>query len=83
VGSNPTGAISPFFFIFFMIPENILIEKNIIKTLNDDKDKKYETYIYIKPDEHDKEKYWYNKYKYNITDKDINNKINNLFTIQS
>lgn len=37
-----------------MIPENILIEKNIIKTVNDDTDKKYETHIYIKPDEHDK-----------------------------
>jgi len=64
---------------FYVIPEKIVIEKNIIKTLNDDKDKKYETHIYIKPYEHDKEKYWYNNYKYDITDKDINNKINNLF----
>ena len=44
---------------FFIIPENILIEQNIIKTPNDDINKKYDSYIYIKPSENDKIKYWY------------------------
>ena len=62
---------------FFVIPENILIDKNIIKTSDDDK--KYESHIYIKPHINDKEKYWYNNYKYDITDKDIKEKICNIF----
>lgn len=44
---------------FFIIPENILIEQNIIKTPDDDINKKYITHIYIKPNENDKIKYWY------------------------
>ena len=64
---------------FFVIPEDILIDKNIIKTPNDDKDKKYESHIYIKPHINDKEKLWYNNYKYDITDKDIKEKICNIF----
>lgn len=64
---------------FFVIPENILIEHNFIKTPDDDKDKKYQPFLYIKPNENDKEKYWYNNYKYDITDKNIKTKICNIF----
>jgi hypothetical protein len=42
-----------------VIPENALIEQYIIKTQKDNIDKKYSTHIYIKPNENDKEKYWY------------------------
>jgi hypothetical protein len=44
---------------FFVIPENALIEQYIIKTQKDNIDKKYSKFIYIKPNENDKEKYWY------------------------
>lgn len=67
---------------FFIIPENILIEQHIIKTPNDDINKKYDSYIYIKPSENDKIKYWYNNYKYDLKDKQLSTKLNELFTIQ-
>jgi hypothetical protein len=59
-----------------------LIEQNIIKTPDDDINKKYITHIYIKPNENDKIKYWYNNYKYDLKDKQLSTKLNELFTIQ-
>jgi hypothetical protein len=67
---------------FYIIPENILIEKNIIKTPTDDVNKKYDSYIYIRSYENDKTKYWYNNYKYDFKDKELTTKINNLFINQ-
>ena len=64
---------------FFIIPENALIENNIIRTPEDEIDKKYNTHIYIKPYEDNKDKYWYNNYKYDYKDKKLVTKINNLF----
>lgn len=67
---------------FFIIPENILIEQHFIKTPRQNINKKYITHIYIRPHENDKIKYWYNNYKYDLKDKELATKINNLFTIK-
>jgi hypothetical protein len=66
---------------FFLFPESVLIEQNIIKTLDDNSDKKYLDHIYInmKDNTDNTNKYWYNSYKYNIKDKGIVNKIYNRF----
>jgi hypothetical protein len=66
---------------FFVIPESILIEHNFIKSPDDDKDKQYQQFLYIKPDENDKNIYWYNNYKYDITDTNIKQKLCNIFKI--
>jgi len=63
---------------FFLFPESVLIEQNIIKTPQDNSDKKYFDHIYINMKDNT-DKYWYNSYKYNINDNDVNKKIENLF----
>ncbi len=67
---------------FFIIPEHVLIEHDIIKTKDDPIDKKYQTHIYVNSLNNDKDKYWYNNYKYDIKDKGVKSKIDKLFTIQ-
>jgi hypothetical protein len=65
---------------FFLIPESVLIEQNIIKTPHDISDKKYFDHIYINMKD-DTDKYWYNSYKYNINDNDVNKKIEIIISL--
>ena len=55
---------------FFVFPEKILIEKDLIKTSEDNSDKKYIVHIYINMKDNT-DKYWYNSYKFNINDNAI------------
>ena len=63
---------------FFLFPESVLIEQDIIKSEDDDIEKIYHDHIYINTKDNTN-KYWYNSYKYNINDKGIAIKMYNRF----
>lgn len=65
---------------FFIFPEKILIEKDIIKVLEDNFDKKYFDHIYINMKDNT-DKYWYNSYKFNINDENIDKKIEKIISL--
>ncbi len=57
---------------FFIIPQQILIDNNYIST---EENNKCKTYLYIVLNSNK----WYNEYKYDITDPDLENKLSNIF----